>query len=148
LIKITQHTNLAELETKILKSAVIEFLYTHLDRFRDTVSAISKALDYAFSSESGKGGFVLLAWMETQLAGVLVMNKTGMQEFIPPYILVYIAVNSDFRGQGIGSALIKETFQICGNDIALHVEYDNPAKKLYERLGFTSKYAKMRWHKG
>jgi len=28
--------------------------------------------------------------------------------------------------------------------IALHVEPDNPAKKLYERLGFTNKYLEMR----
>ena len=30
------------------------------------------------------------------------------------------------------------------NDVALHVEPDNPAKKLYERLGFTNKYLEMR----
>ena len=30
-------------------------------------------------------------------------------------------------------------------DTKLHVEYDNPAKRLYERLGFENKYAEMRW---
>ena len=29
-------------------------------------------------------------------------------------------------------------------DVALHVEPHNPAKKLYERLGFTNKYLEMR----
>jgi ribosomal protein S18 acetylase RimI-like enzyme len=32
-------------------------------------------------------------------------------------------------------------------DIALHVEPDNPAKILYEKLGFTSKYLEMRLKK-
>jgi len=145
---ICKHMNLTSLESQILKSDLIEFLHAHLDRFRDSPSAISKALDYAFSTESGKGGFVLLAWENKLLAGALVMNKTGMQEFIPPYILVYIAVNPDLRSRGIGSALIRDAFKICDADIALHVEYDNPAKLLYERLGFTTKYAEMRWKKG
>ena len=30
--------------------------------------------------------------------------------------------------------------------IALHVEPDNPAKFLYEKLGFTHKYLEMRLH--
>ena len=31
--------------------------------------------------------------------------------------------------------------------IALHVEPDNPAKFLYEKLGFTNKYLEMRLQK-
>lgn len=30
--------------------------------------------------------------------------------------------------------------------ICLHVEPDNPAKRLYEREGFTNKYLEMRYH--
>jgi ribosomal protein S18 acetylase RimI-like enzyme len=36
---------------------------------------------------------------------------------------------------------------LTNGDIALHVEYDNPAKNLYERAGFTSKYIEMRYNK-
>ena len=32
-------------------------------------------------------------------------------------------------------------------NIALHVEPDNPAIKLYEKLGFTNKYLEMRLNK-
>ena len=35
--------------------------------------------------------------------------------------------------------------RLTEGDLALHVEYDNPAKRLYERLGFRSKYAEMRY---
>ncbi len=43
--------------------------------------------------------------------------------------------------------LIKRSFEIADGDVKLHVEYDNPAKRLYERLGMTSKYAEMRFIK-
>jgi len=49
------------------------------------------------------------------------------------------------RGRGVGSALIQTGVQRCGGPVKLHVEYENPARRLYERLGFTSKYAEMRW---
>ncbi|MBW6514418.1 MAG: GNAT family N-acetyltransferase [Candidatus Syntrophosphaera sp.] len=148
MIGITKHANLHSLESKTTVTALIDFLHTHLDQFRDSKSAIGKAIDYAFSTEAGKGGYVLLGWNGEQLAGAVVMNKTGMDEYIPGWLLVYIAVNSGLRGQGIGSALMREAFDNCDGGIALHVEYDNPAKRLYERLGFTSKYAEMRWQKG
>lgn len=148
MIQITKHDGWQSMEKKISRSALTDFLHAHLDRFRDSKSAIRKAMDYAFSDEPGKGGFILLAWHEEEPVGAVVMNKTGMDEYIPAWLLVYLAVNFQYRRQGIGSRLIREAIGACGENIALHVEYDNPAKKLYERLGFTTKYAEMRWQKG
>jgi GNAT superfamily N-acetyltransferase len=90
---------------------------------------------------------VLLALEDDEPVGALVMNDTGMAEFIPENILVYIAVNAEKRGKGIGKALIEKAFELAKGNIALHVEYDNPAKRLYERLGFISKYAELRWQR-
>ena len=33
----------------------------------------------------------------------------------------------------------------CTGGATLHVEPDNPARRLYERIGFSSKYVDMRW---
>jgi [ribosomal protein S18]-alanine N-acetyltransferase len=49
------------------------------------------------------------------------------------------------RGRGIGKHLMKETIKHAEGDIALHVEPDNPAGFLYEKVGFTSKYKEMRY---
>lgn len=122
----------------------VGFLFTHLGRFRDPKAAINKSIDYAFSSEPGKGGFCIAVYDATKLVGALIMNETGMTDFIPEYILVYVAVDKQMRGEGIGSAIINRAMSLCDGDVALHVEYDNPAKRLYERLGFKSKYAEMR----
>jgi ribosomal protein S18 acetylase RimI-like enzyme len=70
-----------------------------------------------------------------------------MSGYIPENILLFIAVHPSARGMGIGGKIIKHSFEISKGDVKLHVEYDNPAKRLYERLGMTTKYAEMRYHK-
>ncbi len=147
MIKIEKVCKIEDLERCTTVDGVVAFLYEHLDRWRDEPSAIGKAIAYAFSEEAGKGGYLLLAYEDKQLVGVVIMNKTGMEEYVPEYLLVYIAVHKNMRGRGIGKQLLRKVFAESKGNIALHVEYDNPAKHLYEKLGFTSKYAEMRWRK-
>lgn len=123
-----------------------EFLFTHLERFGDPLNEIHKCLDYALSSEKSEGGFAMAAYYEGKLAGGLIMNKTGMGNYIPDWVLVFVAVDAKFRGKGFGKEIIEEAIAQCDGDVKLHVEYDNPAKRLYERIGFTNKYAEMRFH--
>lgn len=142
MINIIKIQSPADLKQYADTNAIVDFLYEHLDVFRDTKSAISKSIDYIFS---GNKGFILLAYDNTELIGCLIMNTTGMDEYIPANILVYVAVNKERRGQGIGKAIVQEAMKYVKGSIALHVEYDNPAIHLYERLGFRTKYAEMRW---
>jgi len=145
--RILKITSFEDLEKNTGLEELISFLYEHLDRFRDNPPAIQKAIEYAFSTEAGKGGYILLAFEDNDLIGALVMNETGMSLYIPENILVYIAVHERYRGKGIGSEIIKRAISESNGPIALHVEYDNPAKHLYEKLGFTNKYAEMRLNK-
>lgn len=121
------------------------FLHSALIPYEDSIDEIMGGLEYAFSEAEGKGGFVLLAREDNTTVGALVMLRTGMSGYVPPNILLYIAVDPAHRGQGIGGNLIKEAFKRASGDIKLHVEYENPAKRLYERMGFESKYAEMRY---
>ena len=129
----------------ITREEFIDFLFTHLDRFGDPKEDINKCLNYAFSNEKSEGGFALAAFYENKLVGALIMNKTGMGGYIPEWILVYVAVDASYRGRGFGKQIVEEAFKHCDGDVKLHVEYDNPAKRLYERIGFTTKYAEMRY---
>lgn len=72
------------------------------------------------------------------------MLKTGMKGYIPENILLFVTVTPDSRGLGVGKRLIEKSIALCEGNVKLHVEYDNPAKRLYERIGFTTKYADMR----
>jgi [ribosomal protein S18]-alanine N-acetyltransferase len=129
------------------KKEIADFLFSHLDKYGDPHADIMKCLDYALAQSLDKGGFVVLARENEQLLGAVVVNKTGMSGYIPENILVYIAVDQTQRGKGIGKKLMKATIESATGDVALHVEPDNPAKKLYEDLGFTNKYLEMRLKK-
>ncbi|MBA7615021.1 hypothetical protein ES703_22296 [subsurface metagenome] len=136
-----------ELSDLYSKSHIIEFLHKNLKQFRDPPDQIQGAIEYAFSKAEGKGGFVVLQEMDGSLTGVAVMNATGMYGYIPENILVYLATDSSAAPLGAGANLLKRAINEAEGDVALHVEYDNSAKTLYETLGFTSKYVEMRYKK-
>ncbi len=89
----------------------------------------------------------MLAHFNGKLAGALLMLKTGMKGFVPENILLFVSVSPAMRGKGIGGRLCKYSIEEADGDVKLHVEYDNPARRLYERLGMTTKYAEMRYIK-
>lgn len=126
---------------------LVSFLHTHLGEFGDNPRSIRNAIEYAMSGVDKEKGYLLIAEVDDKLAGVVVMNTTGMDGYVPPNFLVYIAVDASYRGQGIGTKLMEKAIVESPGPISLHVEYDNPAKRLYERVGFTSKYAEMRLSK-
>ena len=53
--------------------------------------------------------------------------------------IVDIALLPAFRGRGIGTSLVEDVMALAaaeGRRVSLHVERWNPARRLYERLGF------------
>jgi len=127
------------------RDGLTEFLHSSLKPYEDTPPDISSGIDYALSREPGRGGFVVLAAEGERLMGALVMLDTGMKGYIPENLLLFVAVSPAARGRGLGRRIIEHAISRCDGPVKLHVEYDNPAKRLYERLGFTSKYAEMRY---
>lgn len=122
---------------------IASFLVTHLEQYGDNKIDILKAMNYAL--DANKGGFIELGIIDDKIAGAVVINKTGMDGYIPSNILVYIAMDKKYRGKGLGKKLMQEVMKNTSGGIALHVEPDNPAKFLYEKLGFTNKYLEMRY---
>jgi len=53
--------------------------------------------------------------------------------------IVDITLVPEYRGRGIGSDLLQrllEQGRSSGRTVSIHVEFENPARRLYERLGF------------
>lgn len=129
------------------QSELVDFLFEQLGKYGDSKEEITECLKFALAeSEKAIGGFALTRKDDNgNILGAAIINETGMSKYIPENILVYIAVDADTRGQGIGSQIMKKILQVTEGDIALHVDPDNPAKQLYEKLGFTNKYLEMRY---
>ncbi len=139
--KITWFT---ELPAWTSKQDIIDFFHTTMKPYEDTPEDVERALDYVFE---GPGGFLMLAHEDGVLRGALLMMRTGMAGYIPENILLFVTVDPSMRGQGLGKKIIKKSIEEAEGNVKLHVEYDNPAKRLYERIGFTTKYAEMRFIK-
>ncbi|MEM7738489.1 MAG: GNAT family N-acetyltransferase [Deinococcota bacterium] len=138
-----------------LRADLAQFLYVHMGDYGDDLIDIERCLDYAASPAEGKGGVVIVAQRSSSqtssnnvtddtIVGAVILNHTGMQGYIPEHILVYIAVHGDTRGQGLGKTLMQHAVNAVPGSIALHVEEDNPARKLYAAMGFQTKYLEMR----
>lgn len=126
------------------KKKIVDFLHQHLDEFGDPKEAIQKCIEYAIGETSVVGGFVIVGSIDNKMAGAVIVNRTGMEDYIPENILVYIAVDAALRGKGIGKQLMKKAIELSKGNIALHVEPNNPALFLYEKVGFTNKYLEYR----
>jgi [ribosomal protein S18]-alanine N-acetyltransferase len=124
------------------REELVQFFHHTMKPYQDTEADVQKALDHAFTG--GPNGFVMLLKTAGSLGGALVMLDTGMKGYIPENILLFVSISPSLRGQGFGQKLIQHCLDECPGEVKLHVEYENPAKRLYERIGFTSKYAEMR----
>ncbi|MBD3368291.1 MAG: GNAT family N-acetyltransferase [Candidatus Eisenbacteria bacterium] len=143
-VVITRADNASELPDWMDVDHLTAFLHESLKPYEDPRPVVGEGIEYAFSNEPGRGGFVLVASRDETLLGALVILKTGMARYVPENLLLFVAVSPDARGRGIGGRLVSRAVDEADGEIKLHVEHDNPARRLYERCGFSSKYLEMR----
>ncbi len=128
------------------QEVIATFLEEHLEEYGDPKEEIMLAIEDALATSAKKmGGWVFQATQQGKIVGATVVLRTGMSKYIPENILVYIAVDKASRGQGVGKLLLDTVIKTVKGGVALHVEPQNPAKGLYEKLGFENKYLEMRY---
>lgn len=74
--------------------------------------------------------------VDGQDAGRLIVDREGS----PELHLMDIALLAAARGRGTGTQVLQSLLDeaaAAGRPVLLHVEFNNPAARLYQRLGFT-----------
>lgn len=120
------------------------FFHETMVPWQDTLPDVKKALAYAFGAVPGQGGFLVLAREDGRRAGALLMLETHMGGFVADHLLLFVSVDPEQRGRGLGRRIVEKALAHCDGTVKLHVDFENPARRLYERLGFEAKYTEMR----
>jgi ribosomal protein S18 acetylase RimI-like enzyme len=71
--------------------------------------------------------------------GGMPIGRLSVDDSPDELLIIDLAIMPEWRNRGIGTALLKELqarAANAGKPLRLHVEIDNPARSLYERLGF------------
>ncbi|KZK84507.1 Mycothiol acetyltransferase [Pseudovibrio sp. Ad13] len=77
-------------------------------------------------------------WLVVELEGVAI-GRLYIEDWECEIRIIDIAIVPEIRGQGIGSALIRQILRQGDRQVkkvGIHVEKNNPAMSLYKRLGF------------
>ncbi|WP_349359169.1 GNAT family N-acetyltransferase [Stappia sp.] len=91
-------------------------------------------------------------WLVVEQAGTSV-GRLYLERWPSEIRVIDIALLPDARGNGLGRAMMEDVMALARADglgVGIHVEYNNPAMRLYSRLGFTKRedkgvYHLMRW---
>jgi GNAT superfamily N-acetyltransferase len=90
---------------------------------------------------SMKESIIYMAYIDENAVGFVqlfpIFSSVSMERMM---LLNDLYIDQNYRGQGIGTALIDAAKALCKKNkskgLALQTETDNPAQKLYEAVGF------------
>lgn len=89
---------------------------------------------HQFYHEHYPGASFQVVLVDGEPAGRLYVDRWSREHRI-----VEVALLPEFRGGGLGTALLRRVIaeaDEAGKPVSIHVEVFNPARRLYERLGF------------
>lgn len=135
--------NLEENDLPFLLKTYVETRSSEMERVPDWTPEMKRAFlegqfeaQHIYYQNNYKGAFFWIIEWEGQKIGRLYVHpffqNHGMR-------IIDISIIPEFRNQGIGGELFKDLQKWAAElsvPLSIHVESFNPAKKLYERLGF------------
>lgn len=128
------------------KKAVVKFLCQYTSNANQ--EHIKEAVEYAVKQKPSFGGFIITAVEDQKIIATIVANKTGMEGYNANNIFVYFTLHETHRdNDALVQKLMSRAMQYADGDVAMHVEPDNPALKLYKKLGFVAQYLELRLSK-
>lgn len=122
------------------------FLRENFSPKRHELSEIRNAIDDALSRPDGSGGFILVAEIAQQMVGALVMLRTGVGSYLPPYLLLFMAIAGWLAVPDIGGPLLERATSLCKGGILFNLEHDDRAWAIYGEFGFKTRPGELLFH--
>jgi len=119
------------------KKAIIGFLSQYSEATWLDKNAINQAVDYAIKEIPSFGGFIVTAEENHQIIAALIVNKTGMQGYMPQNIAVLNAVLPAYENSPIVKEIKAKAMMLTRGDIAMVV--NNQGTKDMELQNMTAK---------
>ncbi|MBN1575519.1 MAG: GNAT family N-acetyltransferase [Chitinispirillaceae bacterium] len=146
-VKLTIAQTIDDLPPGMTVADAARSIHSWMSPHADTLPDCERGILDALQCKPAPGGFVLCADRGGAIVGILVMLATGMSGYVPPNLLLFLAVSTAYRRRGIGTILAQRALDVAKGPVKLHVEPDNPARFLYQKLGFQNLYIDMRLHR-
>ena len=128
-------------EATIEDLEILAPLFDGYRQFYRQAPAVQKGKEFLKERISRKESVMYIAFAKAKPVGFTqlypIFSSVSME---PMYLLNDLFILSEYRGKGVGTALINVVKERCKLEnqkgIVLQTESTNPAQKLYEHLGF------------
>ncbi len=128
--------------SSIERRSLIRFITRHT---KSTGRQVSEAFDYALKRKPSFGGYILSARDGKHILAALVINRTGMKGYSPSHLVVFAVMNpQQEKAEEALLQLVEKAVDLTKGDLALHVEPNSGALRIYEKLGFHPHYLQLR----
>lgn len=123
---------------------IVTFLHKNMELPNADKETILRSIDYVYSKNQGKGGFILLGVQDNEIIGCVVINETGMAGYNAENILVYMAIDPKYKGVGLEKRLIDHAKKLAKGCISTFVEPSAASNELYRQIGFQNRNVELR----
>ncbi|MBO6881923.1 MULTISPECIES: GNAT family N-acetyltransferase [Winogradskyella] len=132
----------------------MNIIKAHIDHLEDLVPLFNSyrifykqasdevgARQFLIKRFKNQDSIIFMAYIDSKAVGFIqlypLLSSVSIQ---PMFLLNDLFIDANYRGQGIGEALINKAKQLCisqnNKGLAIQTAHDNPAQNLYKRLGF------------
>ena len=117
------------------KTELVNFLNTYQENPELDLSIIKHLVDYALKEIYSFGGFIVTEEDDQKIIGVMVINNTGMQGYMPNNLIVASAFIPGMLMQGARKRLIQKVMHFTKGDTAYLINSPQEKEQLQKNLG-------------
>ena len=104
------------------KIALVNFIFDYQENAALNRALITHLIDYALKEISSFGGFVVTEEMDNELLGVMVVNNTGMEGYMPNNLIVASAFLPITGKEGSRKRILQKIMYTTRGDVTLLIK--------------------------